>query len=454
MGHIRSQSVISAYRNRSLGSGFLMGIAFPFYASLFVDYKSPLAFWIFCSGCVIAGFLVGGISYAIGKTTLLRFTESLGQELERLARGDLGARSALSSADALGRMARQFNQVTERLSGALQSIQGSAEALQETQQKLIGSSFKLSENISEQALLSEEISAALNELSLAADSISEKSSQEQTQLEMLERVASRLARSQDGSFAQLAEIEQLGQSMLGDAEQVRLAARATNDAVANINASWAEMEVITRTITDISDRVNLLALNAAIEAARAGEQGRGFAVVATEVARLAESTASNVKKITATMNQAAGHFQEITRRFTTTEAVLEALLQGIEKSGQLTGRIMEFKEELGEALALLTRESQDIMKSSETVHSSAMEQSRTASEIAGALQNLSNLAQSNGAQARLVDESADQASRIASEIHDLLAFFSTANASKDNASLPGNVGGPGNEMIGRNGTYK
>ncbi|MBE7440801.1 MAG: methyl-accepting chemotaxis protein [Spirochaetales bacterium] len=454
MIQIPSKSVIAAYRNRSLGFGLLMGIVFPFYAHFFVEYKSDLSFLIFCSGCVLAGFFVGAVSYGIGKSTILRFTTALAREFDRLAAGDLTARVSLSSADALGLMAEQFNGLTARLDSVLKSIHSSASELQRTQQDLLRSSFTLAENIAEQAILSEEMSAALHELSAGADSISERSNQEQTQLEILERVASRLSASQSSSFVHLAEIEILGRSMLADAEQVRLAARATNSAVSSINVSWAEMELITKTITDISDRVNLLALNAAIEAARAGEQGRGFAVVAAEVARLAESTAENVKKITVTMTRAAGNFQEITARFSVTENVLEGLLIGIGKSSQLSGRIMEFKDELTDALALLVHEAKDIIESSRSVHATAMEQSHSAGEIAAALQTLSNLAQSNQSQARLVDQSADEASRIATEMGTMLEFFSTTDTAKNDAGLSGNVGGPGNEVIGRNRAYK
>ena len=58
-----------------------------------------------------------------------------------------------------------------------------------------------------------------------------------------------------------------------------------------------KINLLAKTIIDISDQTNLLALNAAIEAARAGEAGQGFAVVADEIRELAEHSNSTVEQI-------------------------------------------------------------------------------------------------------------------------------------------------------------
>jgi methyl-accepting chemotaxis protein len=71
----------------------------------------------------------------------------------------------------------------------------------------------------------------------------------------------------------------------------------TNETVARLGQSSAEIGNVLKVITSIAQQTNLLALNATIEAARAGEAGKGFAVVANEVKELAKATATATDEI-------------------------------------------------------------------------------------------------------------------------------------------------------------
>jgi methyl-accepting chemotaxis protein len=58
-----------------------------------------------------------------------------------------------------------------------------------------------------------------------------------------------------------------------------------------------QINIIVRSVNDISSQTNLLSLNASIEASKAGTAGRGFSVVAAEIRKLAEKSKSSVGNI-------------------------------------------------------------------------------------------------------------------------------------------------------------
>jgi methyl-accepting chemotaxis protein len=74
-------------------------------------------------------------------------------------------------------------------------------------------------------------------------------------------------------------------------------ADATDQRMAELSAAGDRIGDVVKLITSIAEQTNLLALNATIEAARAGDAGRGFAVVAQEVKNLAGQTAKATDEI-------------------------------------------------------------------------------------------------------------------------------------------------------------
>jgi len=74
-------------------------------------------------------------------------------------------------------------------------------------------------------------------------------------------------------------------------------ARSTDGEIAGLASGAQKIGDVIKLIRYIAGQTNLLALNATIEAARAGEAGKGFAVVASEVKSLAVQTAKATEEI-------------------------------------------------------------------------------------------------------------------------------------------------------------
>jgi methyl-accepting chemotaxis protein len=104
-------------------------------------------------------------------------------------------------------------------------------------------------------------------------------------------------------------------------------ARSTDGEIAGLASGAQKIGDVIKLIRDIAGQTNLLALNATIEAARAGEAGKGFAVVASEVKSLAVQTAKATEEI-------AGHIL----------AVQNSTGGAVEAIRQIAARMQEINE--------------------------------------------------------------------------------------------------------------
>ncbi|GGI08122.1 methyl-accepting chemotaxis protein [Egicoccus halophilus] len=192
----------------------------------------------------------------------------------------------------------------------------------------------------------------------------------------------------------------------------------SNEKVAALGVSSAEIGKVIEVITSIAEQTNLLALNATIEAARAGEAGKGFAVVANEVKELAKETAKAT--------------EEIASRVQSIQTDSELAVDTIGQISEVIGRIADMQNTIASAVEEQTATTNEISRN-------VNEAARGSSEIA---ENIVSVAQAAGDTSQGAARTQQAAAELREVAEGLQALVEGARASAV-GSRPVSRGGDG-----------
>ena len=305
--------------------------------------------------------LVGRIDEIIGET---------GEALAALADTDLTHRMETNYGGALGRLARDTNQVAERLGEVVGALKQSSESLKTATNEILSGANDLSERTTRQAATIEETSAAMTQLAGTVRSNAEKA-------EDARHVAAEVSRT---------------------AEEGGVVMQQANAAMERITQSSSRISNIIGLIDDIAFQTNLLALNASVEAARAGEAGKGFAVVAVEVRRLAQSAAQASREVKALIEASGGEVQGGTRLVAEAAGKLEKMLGAAQRSSALMAEV-----------------------ANESHHQAA-----SIDEVNAAVRQLDEMTQHNAALVEEINAAIEQTEAQAGQVDGIAAIFTVA----------------------------
>ncbi|GAW93503.1 hypothetical protein KKC1_26340 [Calderihabitans maritimus] len=353
-----------------VGIGIIMGIIFPFYANYFVHFI-PERKTFFIAGCLVAGIIVGLVNYLIALQTLLKPIQTITAKTINVSRGDLTEKLTLDGKDIIGELARNTNQMIDRLRDALGEIV-----------KLVNQVEEFSSHLQSST---RENSRALEEVSQKVQSIAFNSEEQAKQIRSLSAAAENIATGIQQIASSTGEVRKTSQGMRTSVDSGNRAVEAVKKQISELSSSLEanqktinllarrsqQIDEIVNMIRSIAEQTNLLALNAAIEAARAGDQGRGFAVVAEQVRELAENSnrsAEQVTEIIRSMQQdirtviennkrwlelaqdglsVTGETEEVFRHISlTTASALDAFEQISQAIDNITHQIVQNKENL------------------------------------------------------------------------------------------------------------
>ena len=296
-----------------------------------LDVKNEFSFYESNSRMAIIG--IAGVMEVILISVLTLITVSIVKPLkkslahiEEIAQGDFSKefeQDLLKRKDDFGQLADSLEKMRSEMNnligevksealeitGMVQEIDTSLQALDDQIENVSATTEELAAGMEETAASSEEINAMSHEIESAAKSIAERSQDGANEADEIRERAVKIKKDTDENDRRTRSIhEEINESLTKALEDIKV--------VDQIN-------VLAKSIMDITGQTNLLALNASIEAARAGEAGKGFAVVADEIRVLAEQSKA-----------AVAHIQEVTVNVT---AAVENLANDAERLLEFVG---------------------------------------------------------------------------------------------------------------------
>ena len=195
------------------------------------------------------------------------------------------------------------------ITGMVQEIDTSLQALDDQIENVSATTEELAAGMEETAASSEEMNAMSHEIESAAKSIAERSQDGATEADSIRDRALKIKKDTDANDRRTRSIH----------EEINVSLTKALDDIKVVD----QINVLAKSIMDITGQTNLLALNASIEAARAGEAGKGFAVVADNIRVLAEQS-----------KDAVSHIQEVTENVT---AAVDNLAKDAERLLEFVG---------------------------------------------------------------------------------------------------------------------
>lgn len=315
--------------------------------------------------------------------SILRPVNRLTNAASIIAHGDLSQPNVeVKTKDEIGTLAESFNLMKTNLRSLISNVALNVEQTTAAAEQLAASTDEV-------ATASSDIAKNMETMVTGASQAAATGAESTIAMDETAHGVQRIAETTQMLHSKAVDTQSVaheGEQTLKTAEHqmsvIQQSSNVTSEKIKQLSIQSAEIENITKVITDITEQTNLLALNAAIEAARAGEHGKGFAVVADEVRKLAEESKKSASQIVGLTTIIQQDTKEVEQAVSVTVQNVEAGVTFIQNAQIAFDKITHAIEDMTAQIHDVSASTEEISASTEEVAASVNEMSATSKNAA------------------------------------------------------------------------